>query len=153
MALQLNSPAFDDGGALPRRYAHGGDNLSPPLHWSDPPDGVQSWAIVMEEPQAPAGQRWRWALYDLPPEHGDLPEGAGRVGQPTGRHAVNDLGEARYDGPEPPAGSGQHRYVFRLLALRTPQLHAPHSPSVLQVLEAARSYVLAQAELSAVYER
>jgi hypothetical protein len=153
MALELNSPAFDDGQPLPRKYAHGGDNASPPLHWSGPPAGVQSFMVLMEDPDAPRGVFRHWAIYDIPPDHLGLPEGAGRVGQPTGRQAINDFGEPRYDGPEPPIGDRPHRYVFRLLALAVAVLHTPRSPRVLQAMEAARAYILAEAELTGTYRR
>lgn len=152
MTLELDSPAFDDGKPLPRRYAHGGDNLSPPLHWSGAPEGTRSFALVVEDPDAPKGTFRHWAIYDLPGDRRDLPEAAGRVGQPFGRQGVNDFGEARYDGPQPPKGHGVHHYHFRLLALDTDRLETPHSAKVTDVLKAARDHVLAEAEMMATYE-
>lgn len=152
MTLALDSPAFDSGRPLPRRYAHGGDNLSPPLHWSGAPEGTRSFALVVEDPDAPKGTFRHWAIYDLPPDRRDLPEAAGRVGQPFGRQGVNDFGEARYDGPQPPRGHGVHHYHFRLLALDAERLETPHSAKVTDVLKAAQDHILAEAEMVATYE-
>jgi Raf kinase inhibitor-like YbhB/YbcL family protein len=152
MTFELNSPAFDDGHVLPSRYAHGGDNLSPPLHWSGAPQGTRSFALVVEDPDAPKGTFRHWAIYDLPPDKQDLPEAAGRVGQPGARQGVNDFGEARYDGPQPPRGHGPHHYHFRLMALDVDRLQTPHSAKVTDVMEAARSHVLAEAEMVGIYE-
>jgi Raf kinase inhibitor-like YbhB/YbcL family protein len=70
----------------------------------------------------------------------------------VGRQAVNDFGEPRYDGPQPPRGHGVHHYHFRLLALDTPRLETPHSARVADVLKAAEPHVLAEAEMVATYE-
>jgi Raf kinase inhibitor-like YbhB/YbcL family protein len=152
--MDLASTAFENGQTLPRTYVHGGDNQSPPLHWWDAPERTRSFMVVCEDPDAPKGTFRHWAYFDIPDTYEALPEGAGRVGQPTGRQAVNDFGYPRYDGPEPPIGHGPHRYVFRLYALDVSRLEAaPHSATVLEAIEAARPHILAEAEITGVYER
>ena len=153
MPMGFASQVFDQGDHLPKRYVRGGENISPPLHWWDAPAGTRSFAVLMEDPDAPKGTFRHWGFHDIPRSYLDLPEAAGRYGQATGRHGVNDFGEPRYDGPEPPIGKGPHRYVFRLYALNVSKLDAPHSASVAQVFEAARSHVIAEAEIMGLYER
>ena len=151
--MQLDSQAFDSGRQLPRRYVRGGENISPPLHWWDVPGDTRSFAVIMEDADAANGRARHWGYHDIPAGYLDLPEAAGRYGQATGRHGINDFGEPRYDGPEPPIGKGPHRYVFRLYALSVARLDTPHSASVAQVLEAARPHILGEAEIFGFYER
>ena len=153
MPMGFASQVFAHGDQLPRRYVRGGENISPPLHWWDAPAGTRSFAVIMEDPDAPRGTFRHWGFHDIPRSYLDLPEAAGRMGQATGRHGVNDFGEPRYDGPEPPIGKGPHRYIFRLLALNVAHLDTPHSASVADVAEAARPHVIAEAELTGLYER
>jgi Raf kinase inhibitor-like YbhB/YbcL family protein len=151
--MEIGSPAFDNGKRLPKAYVRGGDNQSPPLHWWGAPAGARSFMIVCEDLDAPNGGFHHWGYFNIPRTYGDLPEGAGRIGQPTGHQAINGYGEPRYDGPEPPIGKGPHRYVFRLLALDTPSLTETHSMSVGEACLAAERHILATAEIFGVHER
>ena len=109
--MEIGSPAFDNGKRLPRAYVRGGDNQSPPLHWWGAPADARSFMIVCDDIDAPNGGFHHWGYFNIPQTYGDLPEGAGRIGQPTGHQAINGFGEPRYDGPEPPVGKGPHRRV------------------------------------------
>lgn len=110
--LELTSPAFSAGRALPRRHTAEGDDLSPPLRWSGAPAGTGSFALLVEDPDAPGGAFVHWLVWNLPSEVRELPEGA--RGWPTG---LNGFGRTGWSGPRPPRGEGAHRYVFRLFAL------------------------------------
>src|SRR5438552_4590883 len=120
MAFALASPAFSNGGKIPLKYTLDGDNLSPPLEWRDAPPGTKSFALVVEDPDAPNGTFRHWALYNISGNRDDLPEGVG--GADLG---VNDFGHRRYDGPRPPKGDGKHHYHFRIAALDVEKLVQP----------------------------
>src|SRR3954454_3065667 len=82
MSLTLTSPAFAEGGEIPARYTCEGDDISPPLAWSEPPAGTRSLVLIVADPDAPDPQRpkttWvHWVLYDLPPAASALPENVG----------------------------------------------------------------------------
>lgn len=151
MSLSLICSDFSDGAEIPRQYTRLGQNVSPPLQWSDPPDGTRSYALVVEDPDAPNGTFRHWAIYDMPASMQGLRAGeAERTACPQAR---NDFGETGYGGPQPPAGHGPHRYRFRLLALDVPALEVPENPDVKDVLEAAVPHQTGQAELVGRFER
>ncbi len=120
--LELTSPAFESGAMIPQRYTRRGDDISPPLEWSDPPEGTQSFAlIVISDPVPDGGGNWvQWILYNIPAGTHALPEGLtsdadGRL--PDGsQHHENGWGERKYGGPSPPHASTQS-YYFTLYAL------------------------------------
>lgn len=117
MSLTLSSPAFSDGGPIPKKYSREGENLMPPLRWTGAPDGVRSFALIVEDPDAPSGLFRHAAIYDVPPERSELAQSADTDGNSGLRFGRNDFGGAAYDGPEPPVGHGTHHYHFRLAAL------------------------------------
>lgn len=128
--MQLHSPAFADGAAIPTQYTGEGRDLSPPLRWSSLPHGVGSLCLILDDPDAPAGLWVHWVLYDIPPQASGLPEGLPRCprladgscqGRCWGVHHFPRLG---YYGPQPPPGPA-HRYRFTLTALSQPLGWAP----------------------------
>ena len=127
MAFVLNSPAFADGDAIPKKHAQDGDNLSPPLEWRDPPPGTRSFVLMVEDADAPRNLARHWAVSDIPADCGRLAEGAGNAAKATLRHAVNDFGNLRYDGPAPLEGRKRHTYRFLLAALDVEHLDLPQS--------------------------
>jgi Raf kinase inhibitor-like YbhB/YbcL family protein len=151
MSFSLGSPGFRNGGEIPRKYARAGDNLSPPLSWRDAPQGTKSFVLIVEDPDAPSGMFRHWAVYDIAANRTELPEGAGSKsgGQSQG---VNDFGDAYYDGPQPPKGSGVHHYHFRLAALDVEALHPGAGKKVAEIWAKARPHMLGEAELVGTYE-
>jgi Raf kinase inhibitor-like YbhB/YbcL family protein len=156
MALTIQSPAFSPMGPIPRKYTCDGDNVAPPLEWSGPPEGTQTFALIVEDPDAPdpaAPQRVfvHWIAYDLPRTAAGLPEGATTATLPRGaREGKNDWGRTGYGGPCPP--KGRHRYFFRLYALDT-RLDDLRAPSKADLEVAMAGHVLATAEVVGTYER
>ncbi|WP_406855748.1 YbhB/YbcL family Raf kinase inhibitor-like protein [Alsobacter sp. KACC 23698] len=150
-AMHLRSPAFSPGQGIPRRHTCDGEDVSPPLEWGDAPEDALSFALLCEDPDAPAGVWRHWAVYDLPPALRRLPEGAGAEGHL--KQAVNDFGRPGYGGPCPPRGHGPHRYRFRLLALSTAALAIPAKPSCRMVEQEARKRLIAEAVLEGIYGR
>ncbi|YBV95881.1 YbhB/YbcL family Raf kinase inhibitor-like protein [Phyllobacteriaceae bacterium JZ32] len=153
MAFALQSPAFGDGGEIPRKYIRDGENVSPPLIWKDAPEGTRSFMLVVEDPDAPSGTFRHWAVYDINPGRDRLPEGttAGAKTESLG-HGVNDFGNPHYDGPQPPKGHGIHHYHFRLAALDTETLHLDEKADIDTVLKKAGPHIIAETELVGIYE-
>jgi Raf kinase inhibitor-like YbhB/YbcL family protein len=108
--MDLTSSAFTDGGAIPAEHTCDGADTSPPLAWTDVPDGVEAFALVVTDPDA--GGFVHWVLADIPGDVRELPAGEGdAIGVP----GANGFGDTGWGGPCPP--SGEHRYEFRLYAL------------------------------------
>ena len=155
--LQLSSSAFSDGGAIPSRYTCDGENVSPPLAWGDPPAGTKSFALVVDDPDAPDPAaprvRWvHWVLFDLPAETRALKEGIRSAADlPAGtKVGSNDWGNPTWSGPCPP--TGRHRYVFTLYALDT-ELTQSSALSKRSLEEAMAGHILAHTMLVGMYER
>ena len=155
--MKLSSTAFAAGQAIPARHTCDGADVSPPLAWSDPPPGAKSFALVVDDPDAPDPKaprmRWvHWVVYDLPASVRALGEGVARAADlPAGAHVGrNDWKKAAWGGPCPPVG--RHRYVFTLYALDATL--GDRGPLTRGDLEAAaKGHVLAKAELVGTYER
>lgn len=153
MAFVLNSPAFADGHRIPKRYAQDGGNLSPPLEWRDPPPGTRSFALVVEDADAPRNLTRHWAVCDIPAGCTHLAEGAGNAVPAALRQAVNDFGNPRYDGPAPLEGRDRHTYRFLLAALDVERLDLPPSFAVVELCAAAQPHIIREAEMVGTYER
>jgi Raf kinase inhibitor-like YbhB/YbcL family protein len=110
--MELTSTAFAGGQPIPQRHSCEGEDLSPPLSWTDVPEGATSLALIVDDPDAPGGTFTHWLGWGLDPAAGGL--GEGEAAPVEGR---NDFGATGYRGPCPPPGHGPHRYFFRLHAL------------------------------------
>jgi len=153
MAFSLVSPALEDGAPIPETYARDGANRSPPLRWSDPPNGTRSFMLIAEDTSSSDGVFRHWAVYDLDPSARELPEGAGDRAAKIGRQGVNDFGRRGYDGPQPPVGDGPHHYHFRLAALDTPRLQVPRDADGQTLLDAARTHLIDETQIVFTCER
>jgi Raf kinase inhibitor-like YbhB/YbcL family protein len=153
MAFVLSSPCLEENGTIDEKYTCDGADVSIPLNWSDPPDGTKSFALIVDDPDAPSGTWVHWVLYDLPAEARGLAEAipTKRALDNGAKQGVNDFRKVGYGGPCPPGGS-PHRYVFTLYALnRKVELEAGlRKPDLLRAI---RGHVLAQAQLIGVYKR
>jgi len=153
LAFTLTSPAFANGAEIPAQHTCAGADLSPALHWSDPPAGTKSLALIVDDPDAPVGTWVHWVLYDVPGGRTDLaPAIAATETLPDGaRQGLNDFRTIGYGGPCPPAGK-PHRYVFKLYALDA-STGLPPRATKNEVLRATAGHVLGQAELMGRYRR
>jgi Raf kinase inhibitor-like YbhB/YbcL family protein len=152
--MRLRSTAFSDGGPIPRRFSCDGDDLSPPLQWSDAPAETRSFVVLCDDPDAPSGTWHHWAAYDIPATCTALAEGAGRSNGREGlKQATNDFGRTGYGGPCPPRGHGTHHYHFRLLALSSSSLSVQKRPTCRDVEREAHKILIAEASLIGLYER
>jgi Raf kinase inhibitor-like YbhB/YbcL family protein len=152
MPFTLTSPAFAEGEAIPRKYARDRDNLSPPLKWAGAPAKTRSFALVVEDPDAPHGTFHHWAVYNIDAAADRLGESV-ETGPDKHAYARNDFGVARYDGPEPPPGDPPHHYCFRLYALDVPSLAVARSAGAAELKHEAEKHALARAELTGTYQR
>jgi Raf kinase inhibitor-like YbhB/YbcL family protein len=155
MALTLTSPAFTPQGQIPAQFTCEGDDVSPPLVFDGMPQGTKSFALIIDDPDAPdpaAPKRvWvHWVVYNIPVTADGLPQDADRVGLPKGAAAgVNDYKQQDYDGPCPPVG--RHRYFHKLYALDTTL--ALKAPTKADLEAAMQGHVLAKAELIGTYQK
>ena len=152
MPLLLTSPGLPPGGDIPKQYTCDGSDISPPLAWSGAPPGTASYALIVEDPDAPGGVFRHWAAYDIAAAATGLPAGYRASGPAPIGQARNDFGKIGYSGPCPPPGS-RHHYHFTLLALSVPALKLPATPDAAAVMSAALPYMIARAELTATYQR
>jgi len=151
----MRSPAFTQQGSIPRKYTSEGEDISPPLEWADAPAGTCSFALIVDDPDAPdprAPQRtWvHWVLYNIPAAVHGLKADADQHGLPAGTsQGRNDWQRAGYGGPSPPIG--RHRYVHKLYALDVvlPDLG---EPTKAQLLGAMTGHVLGEAQLVGTYQ-
>lgn len=145
--FKLSSPAFADSGSIPQKFTCQGENVSPELNWSETPASAQSFALIMDDPDAPSGTFTHWVLFDIPADQKQLAEGAG----PIGVGGNNGLGQTGYMGPCPP--SGIHRYYFRLYALDVPSLNLKAGASRSEVEAAMKNHIIGAAETMGRYEQ
>lgn len=117
MSLDLTSSAFTQGQPIPEKYSCRGDDVSPALTWNDPPEGTQAFALIVDDPDAPAGTWVHWVIFNIPASARGLSEGipSGESLPDGSLQGRNSSGTTGYNGPCPP--SGTHRYFFKLYAL------------------------------------
>lgn len=152
MPLRISTPAFQDGGTIPKKFTCDGADVSPALSWSDAPSGTQSFSLVADDPDAPAGTWVHWVLYDLPPTATGLPENLAKDAKlPDGsRQGRNDFRKIGYNGPCPPRGA-THRYFFKLYALDAKSGLEPGATKA-DLERAMKGHILAHAELMAKFQ-
>ena len=163
--FRVSSAAFEPGGEIPVQYSCQGANLSPPLEWPGVPEGTQSLALLVDDPNSEPPGFVHWVIYNIPPISTGLPEGVpAEATLPDGTlQGVNDfalfaeegqthpggapINRIGYDGPCPPSA---HHYVFTLYALDT-VLDLPAEATKADLLAAMEGHVLDEAELTGVY--
>ena len=120
MAFKLRSPAFGPGGDIPIKYACDGSDMSPPLRWTDPPEGTKSFALAVADLDSTSGVSVHWLVYAIPATLRELREGIPRQDAVPGigSQGLNDLDVVGYSGPCPLPGL-VHRYAYTLYALDT----------------------------------
>ncbi len=151
--LELKTTAFQPGGGIPKQFTCDGADASPALSWTDPPAGTESFALIVDNPDAPVGTFVHWVVYNLPSSTRQLPDrvpGHGEI-RGGGLQGVNDFPKTGYGGPCPPPGK-PHRYFFRLYALDS-KLSLRAGAHRAEVDGAMKGHVLAQGELMGTYGR
>ena len=146
MEFRISTSAFHQGGPIPLKYTCSGSDVSPPLAWSAPPAGTKSLALIVDEPDAPAGTWYHWLVYNIPGRAGGVREGASRTGSlPNGgMQGRSSFGKMGYGVPCPPQGQ-THRYFFHLYALDT-MLELRAGATQRELEAAMRGHVKGEAE-------
>lgn len=144
--MNLTSPAFGHGGKIPSKYTCDGENVNPLLSISDPPEGVKSYALIVDDPDAPMGIWVHWVVWNLPKELMDIHEK-----ETLGVSGTNDFKKLGYGGPCPPPGPS-HTYRFKLYALDS-MLELKQGAAKQELEHAMQGHVLAQVELDGEYQR
>jgi Raf kinase inhibitor-like YbhB/YbcL family protein len=154
--MKVTSPAFENQGAIPKKFTCDGEDISPALAWSNIPEGTKSFALIVDDPDAPdpANPRmtWvHWVMYNIPATVSSLLEGVTDKDLPKGTlQGLNDWKKTGYGGPCPPTGT--HRYFHKLYALDIvlPDLKQPTKAKLEKAME---GHVLSKAELVGLYQR
>ncbi len=149
MTFEMTSPAFPHEGSIPVDYSCDGRNISPALAWTLPPAGTESFALIMDDPDAP--NTWvHWVIFNIPASARGLDEGS-----PTDTQLTNGSSQGRtsagtngYHGPCPP--SGTHHYFFKLYALDA-MLELTTGANKQDVLTAMEGHILSSAELMGTF--
>lgn len=153
MDLEITNDIFNEGEIIPDKYTCSGEDISPPLNWSDVPEAAQSLALICDDPDAP-GQTWvHWVIYNIPVDSDSLNENV-----PTDKklkngilQGENDFGQIGYGGPCPPPGPA-HRYLFKLYALDKKVDLSPGA-SKEDLLDTMEGHIIAQDKLMGKFSK
>ena len=152
-AMQVNSKLIAPGGEFPKRETCDGQNTSPQLAWSGAPPATKSFAMILDDPDAPGGTFTHWIVWNIPNGTHELPENLPKTAELAdgARQGRNDFGTVGYGGPCPQPGK-PHRYFFRLFALdNVPAVKAGAGRGELE--RALQGHILARGELMGRYAR
>lgn len=156
--MRVSSSAFQDGKPIPTKYAHqgvtGGQNISVPLTWTDPPPTTLSFALSIVDPH-PVAKNWvHWFVVNIPKNITSFVEGASGRNMPAGsKELYNSFGEVGYGGPQPPKGSGPHPYEATIYALHVEKLDLSANATLAAFKRALEGAVIASAKTTGIYER
>lgn len=153
MAWIVTSSAFQEGKAIPATYTCDGQDVSPPISWTEPPAGTNSFALIADDPDAPMGTWVHWVMYNIPPTVRQFSAAVAREAKlPDGtQQGMSDFGRPGYGGPCPP--NGTHRYFFKLYALDAALSLPSGTVTAKQLEQAMHGHILAQATLMGTYAR
>ena len=151
--MRISSSGFEPGAPIPAAFSCDGGNQSPGLQWGEIPVNTRSFALIVDDPDAPRGTWVHWVLFNLPADAVELAPGVPPKPElPSGaRQGVNDSGDIGYGGPCPPRG-GPHRYYFRVYALDC-TLNLPPGINRSDLDQAMAGHILAEATLMGTYQR
>jgi Raf kinase inhibitor-like YbhB/YbcL family protein len=152
MDIQITSPVFEDGGAIPKKYTCDDLDVSPPIEWTNVPEGTKTFAIVCDDPDAPMKTWVHWIIFNIAGDVSCLPESVPpeKELENGARQGMNDFHKVGYGGPCPP--SGMHRYFFKIYALDT-KLDKPAGISKSHLMIAMEGHVLSESHLMGTYTR
>ena len=149
--MHLTSPAFSHSEAIPTEYTCDGKNISPALAWSNAPDRTQSFALIVDDPDAPNKVWTHWIVFNIPLTVEYIVENQGANGEEIPFvQGITDFGTQKWGGPCPP--SGTHHYHLTLYALDT-MLNLTAGASKEQLLSAMHGHILEKATLIGIYQR
>jgi Raf kinase inhibitor-like YbhB/YbcL family protein len=151
-SMVIKSPAFLQGAMIPARYTCDGVNVSPPLEWRGAPSKTKYYALINDDPDAPAGTWVHWVVFDIPAGLTKLTEAHALQGGIAGitKQGSNSSRKIGYSGPCPPWGT--HRYFFKLYALDALTGLNPGATKS-DLLKAMQGHILAESQLMGKYSR
>jgi Raf kinase inhibitor-like YbhB/YbcL family protein len=154
MEIKLYSAAFKDGEFIPSKYTCEGSNVSPQIRWDEELKDVKSFAIIVDDPDAPGGDFVHWVIYNIPASVRELHEDVTPSRNISDQILLgtNSFGHIGYGGPCPPAGN-PHRYFFRIYALNTVLHHLGSGAMKAQLLKAMQDHIIGEGELIGKYKR
>lgn len=152
-SISFSSPTFNSGADIPAEFTCDGDDVSPPLRWTDIPEGAKSLAIVMDDPDAPGSIFKHWSIYDIPAATRAIKQGQPSDPQleNTIKQGTNGFGTIGYGGPCPPSGE-EHEYTFFIYAL-TGHLELPPGASASDLTMALQGKVIGTGSFTGMYAR
>ena len=150
MSLQITVEGFGEGAFIPARFTCDGQNVNPAVKWTGAPTGVMSFALIVDDPDAPGGTWNHWIVWDIPSDAHAIAEGKARG---AGMAGTNDFGDIGYGGPCPPKGGGAHRYYFRLYALNAHTLGLAAGSKRSALDRALKEHVITETAYMGRYER
>lgn len=154
MEFKITSSAFDDGGTIPVKYSCEGKNISPQLKWNEPQPGIKSYALIVDDPDAPSGDFVHWVVYNIPSDVREMHEEStpSKNVPDEVMMGTNSAGKIGYMGPCPPAGQ-THRYFFKLYALDTILHHIGSGATKAKMLAAIKGHILSETHLMGKFKR
>jgi Raf kinase inhibitor-like YbhB/YbcL family protein len=153
VSFTLRSPDFPHGGEIPKQFTCSGEDRSPTLEWTQAPTGTKSFALIADDPDAPAGTWVHWVIFNMPASAKGLHGGTEKKDHLADgtRQGQNDFRKIGYNGPCPPPGK-PHRYFFRLYALDAQlSLSAPATKADLE--RAMEGHILGKTEWMGKFQR
>ena len=150
--IQIKSSVFEDEGMIPSKFTCDGEDISPPLSWSNIPESTKSIAIINDDPDAPMGTWVHWVIYNLPPDLTGLPENVPteKTLENGARQGTTDFKRIGYGGPCPPGGT--HRYFFKIYALDV-MLDLEAGATKKELLEVMENHIIREGTLMGQYSR
>ena len=150
--MEIKSSAFDEGALIPDKYTCDDIDISPPLNWSNGPEGTKKYAIICDDPDAPMGTWVHWVIYNLPSNIHELAENvpSSEILPNGAKQGRNDFGKIGYGGPCPPGGT--HRYYFKIYALSA-ELNVTAGITKSELLKEMEAYILSEGQLMGRYKR
>ncbi len=149
--MTIETPGWFPGANIPALFTCDGGDKNPQLRWSKVPKPTKSYLVIVDDPDAPGGTFTHFVMFDIPAEVNNLPEG--EASELRGTIGKNDFGNAKWNGPCPPKGKGEHRYFFRLYALDLEKLGLPEGAPRADVEKKIDGHVLARVETMGRYGR
>jgi Raf kinase inhibitor-like YbhB/YbcL family protein len=155
--IDVMSGAFTNGQRIPAKFTGEGEDMSPPISWSDVPEGTKELALIMDDPDAPIAEPFvHWTIYKIPPTVRELPQDISDIAKVSSPHGAlqgkNSFGSIGYRGPMPPRGHGLHHYRFKLYALDE-ELDLKPGMDKKALLAAMKDHVLGEGEIVGTYQR
>ncbi len=153
MELKITSSAFKNGDNIPVKYTCEGSNVSPPLKWTNNIQGVKTYVLIVDDPDAPGGDFVHWLAYNIPANYSSLSEDVTTTRNiPDEVHqGTNSFGRIGYKGPCPPPGNAHH-YYFKIYALNT-AIKYESGAEKHQLLKAMQGHIIAEGQLMGKFKR